>query len=83
MRSLYCILVLIFFCNAHTHAQRYSTDSVISILLDDIEKNQIKEKGEFFPGMFYSFRGASAPPHNYNPDYNIFLLPSAALHSSI
>ncbi len=72
MRSLYWILVLIFFCNAHTHAQRYSTDSVISILLDDIEKDQIKEKGEFFPGMFYSFRSASAPPHNYKPDYNIF-----------
>ena len=72
MRNLYWILVLIFFCNAQTHAQRYSTDSVISILLNDIEKDQIKEKGEFFPGMFYSFRGASAPPHNYKPDYNIF-----------
>ena len=53
-------------------SQQYNADSVISILINDIEKEQIKNKGEFYPGMFYSFRGTSAFPHNYQPDNNIF-----------
>lgn len=65
-------LVLIIFSARNTAAQMYSPDSVISVLVDDIEKDQIKEKGEFFPGMFYSFRGAAAPPHRFKPDNNIF-----------
>lgn len=65
-------LVLIIFSVTNTAAQMYSPDSVISFLVDDIEKNQVKEKGEFFPGMFYSFRGAATPPHRFKPDNNIF-----------
>ena len=52
--------------------QQYNVDSVISLLIKDVEKEQIKSKGEFYPGMFYTFRGASAFPHNYQPDNNIF-----------
>ena len=55
-----------------TQAQSYKTDSVISMLVNDIEREQIKTKDVFFPGMFYSFRGASSFPHNYKPDNNIF-----------
>ena len=54
------------------YAQSYNLDSLISIIIKDIEKEQIKEQGEFYPGMFYSFRGAAVFPHNFQPDNNIF-----------
>jgi hypothetical protein len=67
---LTAVFFICIFFNGFT--QQFNVDSVISMLITDIEKEQIKNKGEFYPGMFYSFRGASAFPHNYQPDNNIF-----------
>jgi len=66
------LLIISLFVLQNQYAQSYNIDSLIPIVLRDIEKEQIKEKGEFYPGMFYSFRGASIFPHNFQPDNNIF-----------
>ena len=72
MKIVCGFFLFVFLHQSKIYAQPYSIDSVITLLVTDIEKDQIKERGEFFPGMFYSFRGASAPPHNYQPDNNVF-----------
>ncbi|MFZ9742844.1 MAG: hypothetical protein ACO3B0_04590, partial [Chitinophagaceae bacterium] len=67
------IFILIgWFSTNNLLAQVYNIDSVIKLLVKDIDLDQVKEKGEFYPGMFVSFRGAVALPHNYQPDNNIF-----------
>ena len=67
------IFILIgWFSTNNLLAQVYKIDSVIKLLVKDIDVDQVKEKGEFYSGMFVSFRGASAFPHNYQPDNNIF-----------
>jgi len=67
------IFILIgWFSTNNLLAQVYKIDSVIKLLVKDIDVDQVKEKGEFYPGMFVSFRGAVSLPHNYQPDNNIF-----------
>ena len=65
--SICCVSIL-----SKLQAQEINTDSIISLLVSDIEKDQVKERGEFYPGTFTSFRGAITWPHNYKPDNNIF-----------
>lgn len=65
--SICCVSIL-----SKLKAQEINIDSIISLLVSDIEQEQVKEKGEFYPGTFTSFRGAITWPHNYKPDNNIF-----------
>jgi hypothetical protein len=45
---------------------------LINSLIDDIASSQVKTNGEFYAGMFPSFRECGGAPHNYQPDNNIF-----------
>ena len=72
MKQILFIISLLIVENQY--AQSYNIDSLISIIIKDIEKEQTKEQGEFYPGMFYSFRGAAVFPHNFQPDTIYFSL---------
>lgn len=49
-----------------------SNDSLINKLLRDVAAMQVKTDGEFYAGMFPSYRECGGAPHNYQPDNNIF-----------
>lgn len=55
-----------------------SNDSLIHALLLDIDSMQVKQDGEFYSGMFPSYRECGGAPHNYQPDNNIFYTTVAA-----
>src|SRR5690242_5322946 len=71
MRKLIAIFCLIIFLKT---ASVYSqTDSaLINSLLKDIAASQVSTDGEFYAGMFPSFRECGGAPHNYQRDNNIF-----------
>ena len=46
--------------------------ALINELIKDIAASQVKQDGEFYKGMFPSFRKCAGVPHNYQPDNNIF-----------
>ena len=60
--------VLIFY--QQTIAQ--NDDALIANLIKEIATTQISKDGEFYAGMFPSFRECGGAPHNYQPDNNIF-----------
>lgn len=45
---------------------------LINSLVKDIAATQVTTDGEFYKGMFPSFRECGGAPHNYQPDNNIF-----------
>jgi len=47
-------------------------DSLIHALLLNIQSMQVKQDGEFYSGMFPTFRECGGAPHNLQPDNNIF-----------
>lgn len=54
-------------------AQNMQADSLlINNLVKDIATTQVTTDGEFYKGMFPSFRECGGAPHNYQPDNNIF-----------
>jgi hypothetical protein len=53
-------------------------DSLIHALLLNIDSMQVKQDGEFYAGMFPSYRECGGAPHNYQPDNNIFYTTVAA-----
>lgn len=56
-----------------TFAQQNTADSaLIPALIKDIAAKQVTKDGEFYKGMFPSFRECGGAPHNYQPDNNIF-----------
>lgn len=61
----------------HTQSSINDT-SLIAALIKDIAAAQVKEHGEFYKGMFPSFRQCGGAPHNYQPDNNIFFTAIAA-----
>jgi hypothetical protein len=71
MRKIITILCLIIFIKAEfVYSQNDS--ALINSLLKDIASSQVKTDGEFYEGMFPSFRECGGAPHNYQPDNNIF-----------
>lgn len=60
--SVFCIEV----------AAQENDSALINNLLKDIADQQVKTDGEFYAGMFPSFRESAGAPHNYQPDNNIF-----------
>lgn len=70
-RLLFTILISIL-CRPGIFAQQSDT-ALISELIDEIGKEQVKENSrDFYKGMFPSFRECGGSPHNYQPDNNIF-----------
>ena len=66
-------LLLLFITSAlSSKAQIKLYDNLIDSLIIEIRNEQIIQKKDFYPGMFYSYRGIAAPPHNYQPDNNVF-----------
>lgn len=51
---------------------QYNDSALITSLVNNIAASQIKTNGEFYVGMFPSFRECGGTPHNYQPDNNIF-----------
>ncbi len=62
------LLLLVFF----QVAQAQNKDSLIHALLVDIQSMQVKTNGEFYAGMFPTYRQCGGAPHNYQPDNTIF-----------
>jgi len=56
----------------YSSAQTNKHQTLIDSLIEQIASEQITIKKDFYPGMFYSYRGIAAPPYNYQPDNNIF-----------
>ena len=46
--------------------------ALINALIKDIAAQQVTQDGEFYKGMFPSFRECGGAPHNYQPDNNVF-----------
>jgi len=70
MRKLFTIFFFIAFC-CTSYSQQNDT-ALINALIKDIAASQVKADGEFYKGMFPSFRECGGSPHNYQPDNNIF-----------
>lgn len=81
MKSL-AIIIIVFLsapCYSISFSQTVDTsNTLINLLITDIEKMQVKEDGEFYKGMFPSFRECGGAPHNYQPDNTIFFTAIAA-----
>lgn len=78
MSKLFTIFCFIcFFKCSVTNAQNKDT-ALIDSLVNDIASMQVKKNGEFYAGMFPSFRECGGAPHNYQPDNNIFFTAIAA-----
>ncbi len=69
-------LILLLFFSSQSFSQK--NDSLIHALLLNIESMQVKQDGEFYAGMFPSYRECGGAPHNYQPDNNIFYTAVAA-----
>ncbi len=67
---LVSVLSFLFCCAA---SAQQSDTALISQLIDDIAREQVKETSKnFYAGMFPSYRQCGGSPHNYQPDNNIF-----------
>jgi len=76
MKKFIVIFSLSFFYAA-VSAQQNDT-ALINALIKDIAAAQVTTAGEFYKGMFASFRECGGAPHNYQPDNNIFFTAIAA-----
>ncbi len=63
-------LFYIIFASKYLHAQ--NKDSLIHALIENVQSMQVKQDGEFYAGMFPTYRECGGAPHNYQPDNNIF-----------
>lgn len=72
MHRLLIIVLLLILSPAFARTQQ--NDSIlISTLLNQLDSMQHKQNdGEFFKGMFNSYRACGGGPHNYQPDNNVF-----------
>lgn len=61
-----------------TAKPQYKDSTLINELIKDIAAAQVSADGEFYKGMFPSFRECGGAPHNYQPDNNIFFTAIAA-----
>jgi len=62
------LLILLSCCN---HSFSQNNDSLIHASLLDIQSMQVKDDGEFYAGMFPTYRECGGAPHNYQPDNTI------------
>lgn len=76
MRVLLTIFISMLLCNAIFANQNDS--ALINALIKNIAAAQVTTDGEFYKGIFPSFRECGGAPHNYQPDNNIFFTGIAA-----
>ncbi len=70
MHKLLILFLISFLISINLTAQKDSI--LIDQLIKDIAQLQINQEGEFYKGMFPTFRKCGGAPHNYQPDNNIF-----------
>ncbi|MBG9376616.1 hypothetical protein I5907_10245 [Panacibacter sp. DH6] len=69
----FVLLILLSIFSYTGFAQKSTADSLlINSLVKNIAAMQVTADGEFYKGMFPSFRECGGAPHNYQPDNNIF-----------
>ena len=66
------LLIVTLICFYGIAISQSNDSSLINTLLKDIAVSQVSKDGEFYKGMFPSFRECGGAPHNYQPDNNIF-----------
>ena len=69
-KFLICNILFFLFLYKNTFAQK--NEKLIADLIQEIASMQVKANGEFYTGMFPSFRECRGFPHNYQPDNNIY-----------
>ncbi len=76
MRKIFFILIF------HLPVSMIFAQSKDSLLMHDLIRDiavmQVSTDGEFYAGMFPTFRECGGAPHNYQPDNNIFFTAIAA-----
>ncbi len=70
-RILCIALMIVSFSRQPVIAQQ-NDSALIKGLIKSIAEDQVKTDGEFYAGMYPSFRETAGSPHNYQPDNNIF-----------
>jgi hypothetical protein len=70
MRKALLLIALI--CFYGVAISQNNDSALINALIKDIAAAQISKDGEFYAGIFPSFRECGGAPHNYQPDNNIF-----------
>ena len=78
MQRLFISLSLLTLLNTCFAQSRCNDTALINALIKDIAASQVATDGEFYKGMFPSFRACGGAPHNYQPDNNIFFTGIAA-----
>jgi len=66
------LLIVTLICFYGIAISQSNDSSLINTLLKDIAVSQVSKDGEFYAGMFPSYRECGGAPHNYQPDNNIF-----------
>lgn len=78
MLKLFTIFYFISFFKCSIANAQTKDEALIDSLIRDIASMQVTKDGEFYAGMFPSFRECGGAPHNYQPDNNIFFTAIAA-----
>ncbi len=68
-KSLQIIIFLFLYITAKANVH---DSTLINQLIKEIEREQIATRGQFLPGMFYSYRKFSGYPQRFTDDENIF-----------
>jgi hypothetical protein len=66
------IFFLVFFLALNSLCAQKNENELIDTLIRNIAATQVKTDGEFYAGMFPSFRECGGAPHNFQKDNNIF-----------
>ncbi len=72
------VLYLIFLVSPFFPFAQSKDAILVHDLIRDIASMQVAKDGEFYAGMFPTFRECGGAPHNYQPDNNIFFTAIAA-----
>src|SRR4051812_45536425 len=72
MHKLFTIFCFAIILKYNSINAQYSDSALIAALINNIDASQTKTNGEFYAGMFPSFRECGGAPRNYRPDNNIF-----------
>ncbi|MEP6683152.1 MAG: hypothetical protein ABJA35_07825 [Parafilimonas sp.] len=68
MKKIFIPIFVLFSCYSYSQKK----DSLIHALLLNIQSMQVTGNGEFYAGMFPTYRECGGAPHNFQPDNNIF-----------
>ncbi len=72
------IILIVILCKSGSLCAQASDSILMHDLIRDIAAMQVTTDGEFYKGMFPTFRECGGGPHNYQPDNNVFFTAIAA-----